>query len=393
MMLLAGTACHVGTKRTVTEINLLLDSLKGVYAPDGRIAYWKPELSTSSEGVILGGEVGDRLAYEAVLKHMSDFFPGIGNKLKLLPEDKPEMQVNGLVNSSVAHIRSDPSHRAELVTQALLGTPVRILKKEKGWYLVQTPNLYLGWAIAAAVAPLDHSSLDALRISDKIIFAEQYGFAYSQPDVNSMPVSDLVVGSLLPVRSEKAGFYEVLYPDGTVAWVKREQAVDMKDVFYKPFSTEGMVQTAMKFNGIPYLWGGSSSKAIDCSGFTSMVYYLNGIIVMRDANQQSVCGSLVTTVYSDEDLLPGDLLFFGRRASETKKERVSHVAIYMGDTEFIHASENLGKVGVSSMDSTRQNYMDGYDDLFVRAVRPSGMEGDGFQPVIDNAFYKEIIKP
>ncbi|MFH0758701.1 MAG: SH3 domain-containing C40 family peptidase [Bacteroidota bacterium] len=387
------TACHVRTNRSMAEINVLLDSLQSVYAPDTRIAYWKPELASVSGGIILDGEVGDIRAYHAIIQHISGICPKLTNKLRLLPEDEPGVQVNGLVNNSVAHMRSGPSHRAELVSEALLGTPVRILKEEHGWYLVQTPNLYLGWVIAAAVEPMDQLRLDSLKISDKIVFSRQYGFAYTEPDENSLPVSDLVAGSILPVRSSNPGFDEVAYPDGTRAWVKREEVMDIKDLSNQPFSMENLVRTALKFNGIPYLWGGSSSKAIDCSGFTSIVYYLNGIILMRDANQQSVCGRVVSTHYSTADLLPGDLLFFGHRSTETQKERITHVAIYLGDSEFIHASENLGKVGISSMDPSRDNYMEGYDDLFIRAVRPTGGEADGFQSIHDNPFYKEIIKP
>ncbi len=391
--LLICTACHFRTNRTAAEINLLLDSLKSVYAPDIRIAYWKPELASASGDIILGGEVGDIQAFQAITQHITGIYPNVVNNLRLLPVDEPGVQVNGQVNNSVAHMKSEPSHRAELVSEALLGTPVRILKEEEGWYLVQTPNLYLGWVIAAAVAPLDQSRVHSLKISEKIIYSRQYGFAYTEPDENSLPVSDLVAGSILPVCSSKSGFYEVTFPDSARAWVKQAEVTDMMDLFNQPFSTANLVRTALKFNGIPYLWGGSSSKAIDCSGFTSIVYYLNGIILMRDANQQSLCGRVVTTQYNPADLLPGDLLFFGTRSGENQAERVTHVAIYLGDSEFIHASENLGKVGISSMDPSRYNHIEGYDDLFVRAVRPTGMEGDGFQSIIDNPFYKEIIKP
>ena len=131
----------------------------------------------------------------------------------------------------------------------------------------------------------------------KSFLLEQFGFAYTEPDENSLPVSDLVAGSMLPIISSQEGFLQVAYPDGCRAWVNTEEVTDMMQLFSKPFLASEMVRTAQKFNGIPYLWGGSSSKAMDCSGLTSIAYYLNGIIVMRDANQQSVAGRVVSTSY------------------------------------------------------------------------------------------------
>ena len=198
--------------------------------------------------------------------------------------------VNGLVNNSVANFRAEPSSRTELVTQALLGTPVRDLKAENGRYFVQTPNGYLGWVNDSEIQSMDKTELANFRDAQKIIFTGQYGFSYSEPDETSMPVSDLVIGCLLAVKSRESEFYQVQYPDGRLAWVKKDETIPAEQIFKKTITKEGVVESVLEFNGIPYLWGGASSKAIDCSGLTCNVFFMNGILLPRDADQQSYCG-------------------------------------------------------------------------------------------------------
>ncbi len=270
-----------------------------------------------------------------------------------------------------------------------MGTPVRILKRENGWYLLQTPNKYIAWVDAPAVARIDKNELQDYKLSKKVIYNKQYGFSYSRPDVNSQTISDLVIGCILPVVSSNADFYMVQYPDKRIAWVKKNEVTDIEEIFNKQIVENELIVTAKKFLGIPYLWGGTSSKAIDCSGFTSTIYYMNGTLLQRDASQQTKYGKIITTTYEYKDLLPGDLLFFGRKASDSLPERVWHVAMYIGDSEFIHAS---GKVNINSIDSTRNNFIPEYVERFVRAVRVKGeADGIGVQQITKNDFYKEII--
>ena len=390
-------ACSSRTDRTIAEIHTLLDSLQSEYAPDTRIELWAMELSGSKDSISLSGEVANKAAYKAIVRAIDQRFPKVKNGLVLLPEGGSGQFVNGLINNSVANIRAEPSSRTEMVTQALLGTPIRILKEENGWCFVQTPNGYLGWVNDFETQSIDKTKLAGFRDAQKIIFTEQFGFSYTKPDVNSMPVSDLVIGCLLPVagsetgKSGKSDFYQVIYPDGRLAWVKKDEAVIAEKIFNKTITEEGVVEAVLAFNGIPYLWGGSSSKAIDCSGLSSNVFFMNGTLLPRDADQQSFCGKEITTDYDYKDLVTGDLLFFGRKGSDTQPERVTHVAIYLGDSEFIHAAGYRDRVSINSIDSTRGNYISDYHEIFVRATRIIGEDNDGFQPIVENDFYKEII--
>jgi hypothetical protein len=386
-------SCTSRTERTLQSLDQLLDSLKTVHAPDTRVQWWDIRVTNPDGEVQLEGSLADKEIYEAVTRSVEARFPEIRDELVLLPEEDAGRIVNGLVNNSVCHLRGAPSSKEELVTQSLLGTPVLILKESRGKVLVQLPDGYLGWTNASEVHALDTGEMAAYRKADKYVFTAQYGFSYSEPDISSLPVSDLVLGDILPVMGENGSFFEVTYPDGRTAWVRKTDVTGAGRIFLTPTDKEGLVHTALAYNGIPYLWGGTSAKNIDCSGFVSNIYYMNGIQLPRDADQQSYCGRVVTEVFEPDKLEQGDLLFFGRKAGEGKPESITHVGMYIGNGEFIHSSGWRDRVSINSMDSAQTSFIGSYPEIFVRATRILGEEPVGFEPVIENLFYKEIFDP
>jgi cell wall-associated NlpC family hydrolase len=359
--------------------------------PDDRIELWDVSVHSDSGHFQLIGNLTSQEAFDALEDALDQLFPEVENRIILHPEDGSSAGVNALVNNSVIHLRREPSSTKELVTQALLGTPVRILKTEGGKSLIQVPDRYIGWVNTEEVHPMSQVELAAYREAEKLVFTAQYGMSYGEPDEGSMPVSDLVIGNILSKISEESGFTQVLYPDGRLGWVNSGELVPAEEVFFKATLKENLVQTAQKFHGIPYLWGGTSSKNIDCSGLVCNVFFMNGIQLPRDADMQALIGRELTTTMASDGLEAGDLLFFGRRASGEAQENVTHVAMYIGDGEYIHSAGYRERVSINSMDSTKTNYIERYPEIFVRAVRILGEEYDGFRPIAENAFYKEII--
>jgi len=390
-VLALSTACTSRIDRTQAGLEVLLDSLKSEFVPDPRLEYWDISLVNIDNRLVLEGALASKKAYKAVVSSIDALFPSVDNHLVLLPEEGDGRLVNGLVNNSVTHLRREPSSRAEMVSQALLGTPVRILKEEEEKRLIQLPDGYFGWINVNEVHFMNAEELVRYRDTPKIVFHSHYGKAYSEPEESSMPVADLVAGCMLLALSEKGAFYQVEYPDGRLAWVKKEEARPAKAFFNQNPTGSGVIATALAYNGIPYLWGGVSSKNLDCSGLVSNVFFMNGIQMPRDADQQSLCGREISTSYVSDGLEAGDLLFFGRKARAGEKERVTHVGLYMGDGEFIHASGYRDRVGINSMDSSQLHFIDSYPDIFVRATRIIGEEYNGFLPLAENLYYKEIL--
>jgi cell wall-associated NlpC family hydrolase len=137
--------------------------------------------------------------------------------------------------------------------------------------------------------------------------------------------------------------------------------------------------------GIPYLWGGTSAKGFDCSGFVKTVYFLNGLILDRDASQQFQNGLRIRARRESfpDSLMAGDLMFFG--SSRRGRPRASHVGMYIGNGEFIHCA---GMVKVNSLDSTKLNYSRPRRDSYLGARRMIGTPaGKGAMPLLQHDWY------
>jgi cell wall-associated NlpC family hydrolase len=370
------------------KLNSIIVEVKEKFASDKRVAIFNIEATDTDNKIILKGETNIPDAKAELNMALKEAGFTFEEKIELLPSKELGGKIYGVINLSVANFRSKPDHPAELVTQSILGTPIKVYKKgEDGYYLVQTPDGYLSWLDDDGFELMNEKEFVDWKSSEKVIYLKEYGFSYSQPDENSQTVSDLVAGNILKLENTNNEFYSVTFPDGRKAFVKKSETVVFDDWYNSLAPTgESILKTAYRFMGIPYLWGGTSTKGMDCSGFTKTVYLLNGIILARDASQQVNTGELIDTENGWENLQAGDLLFFGRKANENRNERITHVAIYIGDGDFIHAA---GRVRINSFNPEKPNYSDYRKSGFIRAKRILSSVGkNGIERILENSFYK-----
>lgn len=342
----------------------LVDSVQKQFAPDKRVALFQVE----AKGQVLAGETNMPEAKAALLQRLQIAGIAFTDSIRVLPEAELNGQHDAVVTLSVANLRSQPKHSAELATQATMGTPLRVWKKEKEWYLVQTPDQYLAWVDGGGIKLMDKDAFADWQQGEKLLYTNPYGFAYASPDKQGATVSDMVYGTVAVLKKKVQNFYEVAFPDGRSAYIAADEAMKYKDwVTSRQPTEQNLVETSKRLLGLPYLWGGTSFKGVDCSGFTKTVYFMNGLVLPRDASQQVHIGELVDTSTGWQQMRPGDLLFFGVPAADGKPERVVHVGMWIGgNQEFIHSA---GRVRISSMNPAAPNYDEYELKRFLRAKR------------------------
>jgi gamma-D-glutamyl-L-lysine dipeptidyl-peptidase len=212
----------------------------------------------------------------------------------------------GICSVMVAPVRAEASDRAEIVTEILFGESADILEVNKNWTRIKMHyDGYEGWMDSKQIHPVSEEILAKRKVT---VVTE---------DFSSVMMND--GKTLLSMGSE------VEFPA-----VASRRSHDVR---------ESIALTAKEFINVPYLWGGKSFFAVDCSGFTQLVYKIHEIKLPRDASQQVNVGESLSFVGES-----GDLAFF-----ENPEGKIVHVGIMLENQRIIHAS---GKVRIDTLDST-----------------------------------------
>ena len=189
-----------GCNKNNTNIDLIIDEVNSIYAPDKRVSLFNITYSISNATVVIYGETSKIEAKNYFLQKLDSVGINYSENIVVLPKDT----IYGIINNSVGNLRGRPSHSSELVSQTLLGTRVKVLKKEGEWYLIQTPDEYISW--------IDHGGISIISEGDynnyyknPYIFSSVQGFAYSSIEKEAI-ISDLVVGSVLNVTDKIGDF-------------------------------------------------------------------------------------------------------------------------------------------------------------------------------------------
>ncbi|WP_029905310.1 C40 family peptidase [Prevotella sp. 10(H)] len=374
-------------KTAYPELNAIADSVRIKYVPDRRDNVYEIKVTEKDGKPLVKGVTSVAEAKNELLEEIRKQNTAAIDSIIILPDEKVGNKTYGVVNVSVADVRMGTSYSAEMGTQLLLGAPVQVLQHD-GWVRIKSAEGYVAWIPENSFVRMTKEKFNKWTVSPKIIFTDDFGFSYENPNEKGQRVSDLVFGNMLKLESDNGRFYKASYPDGRIAFILKSQSRVYKDWQASLNMTEeSIVRAAFSLKGIPYIWGGTSVKGMDCSGFTKIVMLMHGIILMRDASQQVKTGIPMDISDGYSNLRPGDLMFFGKKAENGKKERIRHVAFYIGNNEFIHAS---GYIRVGSLDSAKVNYDELNTREFVKASRIIGAtDTNGIWSIDNNPLYQQ----
>ena len=235
----------------------------------------------------------------------------------------------GICNLSVISVRKENSHTSEQISQLLFGEYFKIIEEDKGWAKIENAfDKYVGWIDTNQFLKINEEEFTKLD-SSKHYLANDYIDLIFDSENNVIPIP---IGSLLPFYSENS------FKLGTTEFNYEGDVVSCNTKFSDKTK---LVLTAYTYLNAPYLWGGKSPLGIDCSGFTQIVYKMNGIQIPRDASEQARTGEVLSFIEESE---PGDLAFFDNEEGE-----ITHVGIILDNNYIIHVH---GKVRIDRIDHT-----------------------------------------
>ena len=219
-------------------------------------------------------------------------------------------------------LRFEASDRSEIVSQVLFGESFEIKETTKNWLRIQLhDDEYEGWIDSKQARIISEESYSRLKEAPIVLNADLVEYISSKDN------------SLIPIPlGASLSFLEI--PE-----------INTQNYTFEGLQTNGvlpkahLIESAFLYLNAPYLWGGKTPFGIDCSGFTQMVYKLNGFALLRDASQQATMGEALSFIEESE---PGDLAFF-----DNEEGKIIHVGIIMNDNYIIHAS---GKVRIDRLD-------------------------------------------
>lgn len=256
-------------------------------------------------------------------------------------------KLKAVIVKNIAPLMQEPERDSELADEVLFGMQVDILEDEGTWLHIKTQYNYIGYINKDAVI-IDEK--DAWEQFDKHFIIAAFADVLSEPHYSAGAIITITRGSCVVLTGEEEGKWtKIILPSEETGWIRKEALLNRQSESGTVLR-QAIVDTALLYLGTQYRWGGKSPMGIDCSGLSSMAYMLNGIVIPRDADIQMDFMNKVERRQSK----PGDLLFFP-----------GHVAIYIGENKFVHATGADAVVKINSFNKDSKLYRKDLDEKYI----------------------------
>lgn len=320
------------------QVRAIVEEVRRELAPDPRLAVYEVAVVENEDGLTLVGATSEPAAAEALHRRVGVLEGGIPvrDELERLPGPALEGGEFALVRASAAPILAGPMVSDPIVSQTVFGHRLAVLRQRGRWLQCRSADGYIGWVhrgYVHRVSQVEASewemgtggeqcfSLGAVLMGDREVLAQ-------------LPWGSRVVRD--PDGSGRT-------PDGSRGVIDGEivAATALPQRF--PAMGERVVETAMRWIGAPYFWGGITPAGVDCSGLVQASFRTHGVELPRDSDQQARVGEEFDPGPDFGAARPGDLLFFAE-----DRDRITHVTLSAGGSRIVHSS--LGNGGVRCND-------------------------------------------
>lgn len=305
---------------------------------DTRVHLCRLEVAQVSDAhCALSGTVLDGETLVDVLARLAARCPGVAcdtSAVRVLRESG----VRRVVATNLTGLYAQSSFLSEQLSQVLNGARLEALLEEGRWCFVRQPDGYLGWVYGPYLAePGDQAPTHQV--------CEPVSLLRAAPAADAALVNRALAGTPVVVTEEAEGWARLVLAGDPAAplrpaltgWAPES---DVRNLAALPADASArrsqIVADAMRFVGVPYLWGGGSALGIDCSGFAQLLHRLSGITLPRDADMQFDAGQPVEPPFR-----PADLLFFGEVG---ERRKITHVGVSLGGWHIIHSSRSRNGV-------------------------------------------------
>lgn len=260
-----------------------------------------------------------------------------------------------IVASSIVAIHRDPDPSSELVTQALMNTPIVVGEVSGDWTYVTLPD-YSGWMATNEIeTPIVRGYCEGegtcgVTLPYSIVVTVPYTKLYQRAESDKIQ-GEVYLSTVLPyIDLAYPRRLRVALPRGAEGWLAREDVAVRSNAELFPRQGPSVVTAYAKaFLGVPYLWGGTSWRGIDCSGLVQLCYRMGGYSLPRDAEPQYAA---LPHDVQREYMQAGDLIFFGHK-------QITHVALALNQYEYVHAEgQRYNQVTINHLDKTHPAYSD-----------------------------------